>query len=225
MSEPVLLRPENLQSEADIEPYVAEIAGRWEAECKTTLSLLDALYGALHGLSCINPDTGDKEPALKGVACKAGCSWCCYMNVNVLPAEADLIRANMWRLSPAQQIYIRGQLKLVAELNLSNDNDTAERMRHKLPCPFLDTKQKTCTIYSMRPFACRAHHSTSLPACKHDFYDISNRALDNQVSEVVLGRAILLRAACRVLEQWTGDKTFLNEELSVGLAQRMGIVA
>ncbi|MCK4119564.1 YkgJ family cysteine cluster protein [Ralstonia solanacearum] len=86
------------------------------------------------------------EAAAPFVACKRGCSACCHMNVNVTEVEAQIIEEQTGRRYARFTGAIRhpdGEFTGVA-------------------CPFL--VDGTCSIYSVRPFACRHHMSFNLDA-------------------------------------------------------------
>jgi Fe-S-cluster containining protein len=75
------------------------------------------------------------------VACKNGCAACCHMNVTISPIEAKHIETATG--------------KAPAPLSQSRTHDLAEFSGK--PCPFL--KDSSCSIYNVRPFACRNHVS------------------------------------------------------------------
>lgn len=82
---------------------------------------------------------------VKGVACKSGCSYCCYIPVICTEIEArEAFGANPH----------------VRERVLSHKNRDFE------PCPFLDLKSKSCTVYEVRPTSCRQYTSFSRSKCK-----------------------------------------------------------
>jgi Fe-S-cluster containining protein len=75
------------------------------------------------------------------VACRNACSSCCHMNVMISAVEAKQIEAATGRTRVA--------------LSSSRVHDMAEFSGQ--PCPFL--KNASCSIYDVRPFACRKHVS------------------------------------------------------------------
>src|SRR6266702_6011061 len=72
-------------------------------------------------------------------ACKNGCAACCHMNVMISALEAKHIEA------------ATGKPRMA--LSESRTHDLAEFSGQ--PCPFL--KGSSCSIYDVRPFACRKH--------------------------------------------------------------------
>lgn len=75
------------------------------------------------------------------VACGNGCSSCCNMNVTISQIEANLI---------AEKIGIKSK-----QLARSLTHESGEFMG--TPCVFL--KDGSCSVYEVRPFACRKHVS------------------------------------------------------------------
>lgn len=75
------------------------------------------------------------------VACKNGCAACCHMNVMISALEAKHIEAATGKPRVA--------------LSESRSHDLAEFSGQ--PCPFL--RGSSCSIYDVRPFACRKHVS------------------------------------------------------------------
>lgn len=83
-------------------------------------------------------------------ACKNGCSHCCYMATSITDTEADIIGR-----------YIGRDPAAVPEWTTVNDiiewRDSAVEKYHGVPCVFL--KDSKCSIYPVRPIACRTHHN------------------------------------------------------------------
>lgn len=75
------------------------------------------------------------------VACSKGCSACCQMNVMISQIEANFIEKETG-IKPVQ---------VTSSLLHSQDEFIG------VPCPFL--KDGSCSIYDVRPFACRKHLS------------------------------------------------------------------
>jgi uncharacterized protein len=92
----------------------------------------------------ITDDLADKV-APKAV-CRRGCSHCCYQSVTITDWEA------------ARIARYTGRTAMVFAPPTRETNTAAMRMRTRFagdPCPFLTKNQ--CSIYAVRPFACRTH--------------------------------------------------------------------
>lgn len=74
-------------------------------------------------------------------ACKNGCSYCCNIAVTLTTTEAELIGKHVGRKPtiPAHRVDIMANQKKYSGA----------------PCPFL--KQGRCSVYEVRPLACRIH--------------------------------------------------------------------
>lgn len=78
------------------------------------------------------------------VACTKGCSACCKMNVSITSVEAEsLATASGKKVAPVHRVPKHAEDKFSG-----------------VPCPFLI--EDACSVYEVRPFACRAHHSFDL---------------------------------------------------------------
>src|ERR1700688_632020 len=85
--------------------------------------------------------------AMDGISpCRSGCSHCCKMALNITPLEAEAISKATGRpLAPVSE----EQFKTL-------DEDAIRRLEGS-PCPFLVDDR--CSVYEVRPFACRVHYS------------------------------------------------------------------
>ena len=71
-------------------------------------------------------------------ACRSGCSYCCHTSVAVSQIEAQII----------------GEAIGLAPRNVEQRQSREETQHyHRQPCPFL--KEAKCSIYPIRPMACR----------------------------------------------------------------------
>lgn len=107
------------------------------------------------------------------VACHAGCDHCCYQSVGVTPPEAIAIHAYLvetWTLPRLTSLQARLGPFVEQVRGLTSD----ERASPELPCPFLE--QGTCTIYEVRPLACRGVNSLDAEACRRYLHEPAARA-------------------------------------------------
>jgi Fe-S-cluster containining protein len=107
----------------------------------------------------------DLSSAGEAVACRAGCSYCCYYHVAVTAAEALALAEHLRGLSTPQQEHLTRKLyetaKQVAPLS------QAEYIHTNIPCAFLDNDR--CSVYDARPVACRGFHSVNVDPCRAAF--------------------------------------------------------
>jgi hypothetical protein len=104
------------------------------------------------------------EQALAGgrrPACKEGCAWCCYgTRVEVIAPEALVIAALLADPgTEATRIRIRETARRVHSLS------AADRHRERVACPLLDPERGSCSVYAVRPLACRGLGSMNSEAC------------------------------------------------------------
>lgn len=96
----------------------------------SSFSKLRKLYLLLNELGAI---------AAPYIACGKGCSACCHMNVKVSQLEVALIEKEIG----VRPVHLHG----------SKEHDLGKFIG--VPCPFLN--DGACSIYEVRPFACRKH--------------------------------------------------------------------
>lgn len=100
------------------------------------------------------------------LACAAGCAFCCYHPVDITAPEAFAMAAYLrTALSAAEFEAIAARLVANAERIQTLTHDA--HALAKIPCAMLDNGQ--CGVYPVRPFACRAWHSTSAARCEAIF--------------------------------------------------------
>jgi Fe-S-cluster containining protein len=107
------------------------------------------------------------------VACRAGCDHCCYQLVGVTAPEALAIFDHLSRtLSDAE--LERVAARVAAHHDRTRDLSAAERFSPQHPCVFLEAGR--CTIYEVRPLACRGMNSLDAQECADRLRDPEARA-------------------------------------------------
>lgn len=90
--------------------------------------------------------------------CRAGCSHCCSARVEALEAEIFQIARELKKLAPE---------KLAALVARLQEHAAAARdvsvWDYRIRCPFLT--ENLCSIYPVRPAACRKAHSLDVEKC------------------------------------------------------------
>ncbi len=97
-------------------------------------------------------------------ACKAGCHYCCFEQVNVTPPEVFALVDHMevnWPAGKRRSFH----RKLRAAAEKSRDLDHDGYFAARIPCPLLDP-QGRCSAYEVRPLMCRAYNSLDVKACE-----------------------------------------------------------
>ncbi len=100
------------------------------------------------------------------IACKKGCSHCCYIWVSATAPEL---------LSIAKIIKGRGNkaiAKVTAAHEATKQFDFDSRANHPHPCPLLE--ENVCSIYEARPKACRLAASADAEICARSYHNVTN---------------------------------------------------
>jgi Fe-S-cluster containining protein len=94
------------------------------------------------------------------IDCKAGCSYCCSARVEAIAPEIFLIAAELEKRSAEEREAIIARLE--AHTVAATSHDASWRTRPS--CPFL--VDHLCSIYELRPTACRKAHSLDVRSCE-----------------------------------------------------------
>lgn len=99
-------------------------------------------------------------------ACRKGCNYCCYYRVVARPYEVLAIVDHV-RHSFAPTL--RGQVVARAEANAAKIRPMTARQQiaTNIQCAFL--VDGTCSIYPVRPLACRNFHATDVKGCRSTY--------------------------------------------------------
>ena len=100
------------------------------------------------------------------VACQSGCTYCCMVPVAASAPEviavATFVRE---RFNEARQEALDRRIE--ANIFATAGMDMNQRDRVRLDCPFLEAGK--CTVYEVRPIACRGYSSYSVDDCREDY--------------------------------------------------------
>ncbi|MCC6912553.1 MAG: YkgJ family cysteine cluster protein [Rhodospirillaceae bacterium] len=97
----------------------------------------------------------------KEIACRKGCTYCCYQNVGVTAIEAIAIASGIMLLKPHLAP------RIAAEVDQIQGMTDGARAAQRKPCVFLS--DGLCSIHDIRPLACRAYFSLNLKDCEEVF--------------------------------------------------------
>jgi Fe-S-cluster containining protein len=141
---------------------VAHLAG-----ANTVEALLDSYRDALRGVDGSLQGALDWTQAT--VACRAGCSFCCSLQIDVRAHEVFLIMRHLRRTRSAEQLA-----DLQASVVAARDHRRAASASHlggaRRKCVLLESD--LCSIYEVRPAACRRYYSRSVAACEQVWHGI-----------------------------------------------------
>lgn len=114
-------------------------------------------------------------PDVGTLACRAGCSWCCYFTVDARAVEVfrilDVVEQSF---TAEEKARVYAEVRANSALLRSLDED--ERVTRNLKCPFLS--EGRCTIYSARPQSCRNYHATNVAGCQQSYDEPGNLDID-----------------------------------------------
>jgi hypothetical protein len=104
------------------------------------------------------------------VACKKGCSHCCYGWVSAAAPEVLFIaKAVRRRADPAVAVRIRTAFEKTRDVEL------LARGKHPHPCPLLE--DDACSIYAIRPRSCRFWASADAAICARAYHGITDEEI------------------------------------------------
>ncbi len=100
------------------------------------------------------------------LACREGCSLCCWLRVDVFAHEVFLLARHVRaHFSAEEMTALLSRLEVHAETVLTLT--PFEHATRNLACPLL--REGRCSVYAVRPHACRRHHSQDFAACQFTF--------------------------------------------------------
>jgi hypothetical protein len=103
-----------------------------------------------------------------GIACRAGCSFCCHLRVMVYPHEAIALFRYLGSRMPKEQANLVRQ-RVLQNADALRAANREGRAAPRTACAFLiDGK---CSAYEVRPGACAGYHSLSREHCEQTYND------------------------------------------------------
>jgi Fe-S-cluster containining protein len=134
--------------------------------------------GALRALENSQQRHDDRIAAASDVgtlACRAGCTWCCYFTVDVRAAEVfrilDFVEQSF---TPEEKARVYGEVR--ANSAALRTLSEGERVTRNVKCPFLN--EGRCTVYKARPQSCRNYHATNVAGCRQSYEEPENLNID-----------------------------------------------
>jgi Fe-S-cluster containining protein len=144
---------------------IRELAVKAVQRGRTRKGALELVLQTFRFADQIIEDYETEEPLAEPVACEVGCYYCCYYEVVLTPAEALLVGNQVKRRCSEGELADLMK-KINRTLRLRDGRSVEERAKvlHDTPCIFLASGR--CSVYDVRPFACRALHSLDRRKCK-----------------------------------------------------------
>ncbi len=133
------------------------------------------------------------------IACRSGCTYCCMFPVAASAPEVLAIAAHVReRFDKDRQAAL--DRRVGANISATEGMAMSRRDRVRLDCPFLEAGR--CSVYEVRPVACRGYSSYSVEDCREDFehpgtgVDVPTNALRELVYGAIReGLAVACRSA------------------------------
>jgi len=114
-------------------------------------------------------------PDFGALACRAGCTWCCYFTVDVRAVEVfSILRFVEESFTPEEKVRVHAQVR--ANSSALQGVGESERVTRNLKCPFLS--EGRCTVYPVRPQTCRNYHATNAAGCRQSYEEPENLEID-----------------------------------------------
>ena len=141
---------------------------------------------------------GAAMPEGRSLACREGCSYCCHYHVYVSAPEAHSIadrlrsRAKLGELDRVKQ-------RLQENVNKVANMTVEEHVATNVTCAFL-SEAGGCSIYEVRPVACRKHHALDADPCRVTYEDPSASDQADQSAEHLAVAQGLFTAAIAAME-------------------------
>lgn len=107
------------------------------------------------------------------VACRSGCAHCCHQRVGATVPEVLAIFSALVAARTAAELRELGE-RVEGAHRATRGLTRDERNSPQHPCPLLE--DGLCSVYEVRPLACRGVHSLDEQACKDKLNDRQRRA-------------------------------------------------
>ena len=155
-------------------PLIRDILEQERARARDEIRNLGVLR-ALEGSQRRHDARIAAAPDVGTLACRAGCTWCCYFTVDVRAAEVfrilDFVEQSFTPEEKAR-VYAEVRVNSAALRNLGED----ERVTRNVKCPLLN--EGRCTAYAARPQSCRNYHATNVAGCRQSYEEPENLDID-----------------------------------------------
>jgi hypothetical protein len=109
----------------------------------------------------------------RSIACREGCSFCCYLQVITTIPEVLHIATTLRSWTAAEQAALRDRIAAHREVMAGLDRDA--RRRTRVACPLL--RDGLCSVYPIRPMSCRGWNSLDVRVCEADYLDPTQQTL------------------------------------------------
>lgn len=124
------------------------------------------------------------------IDCKAGCSYCCHLRLEVQPHEAFTLADWLRRhLAPGALQEVVSRLRENA--SRTRAIGTEARKRTSLPCALLGP-DGACMAYEARPAQCRRYHSMRVATCQAFHDNPADESIESPMHPAVAHNAAVI---------------------------------
>jgi len=217
-AQPSRQAPKEIQSQIALSPGItAEAKRQAMLELSNGRSTRQTIALAEHAsdfADLLARDLAAEEP----VACRAGCSWCCTTTLVATSAPEILRIADALRQRMAPPELARLIERLNHRANRIAEMPEERRPHARIPCALLIDHR--CSVYEVRPLACKGWTSSSAEACEASYRSGWERPIPNGARR--LGISVSVRQGVRqALDQGglDGAKLDLTVALRIALSE------
>ncbi|MBM3600743.1 MAG: YkgJ family cysteine cluster protein [Alphaproteobacteria bacterium] len=140
-------------------------------------------FGFEHHIKKCMESSPENRKAFETVACKAGCHFCCHVNVAATIPEAIFVAGAIRQKDMKDaEAAVKATAPCIANL------DNARRQAKRIPCPML--QNGLCSIYPFRPMACRSHVSMNADECRDDLESMASTGSGRPITTLGVPRTI-----------------------------------
>jgi len=132
---------------------------------ESLFSAIESLYAAIDSLNDSILSYSEKQN--RQIACHKGCEWCCHQAVFANSFELHYLSEKIKNLL-SQEDFDQVLINAESKRAITSALNEKEILKYKSPCPLL--QNGSCSIYILRPMACRIYLSYKLATCL-EFYN------------------------------------------------------
>jgi len=100
----------------------------------------------------------------QAIACTTGCSWCCHQLIVMTNRNDGVALLDKARATLSAQEFAKVETALREQAAAIRSMSYEEAESRRWTCPFL--RDELCTVYDVRPVACRSVFSPDAACCK-----------------------------------------------------------
>jgi hypothetical protein len=143
---------------ADVHRHTTEQLGRRNVEACAAIGRHDA--------AVVEAEFERLKGDGAGIACAAGCTFCCHLRVGIFPHEAiALLNHLRTALQPDEASAI--EKRILENAHEIDGKSVAEHNAARIRCALLVDGR--CAAYDVRPAACARYHSLSRARCEYSY--------------------------------------------------------